>query len=180
MLHPPCLILNQDYTALTIIGWKRAICQQIIGKEMIGEGIRALEYYKDKYILSTGGDQYPVMAVAVTNRYIKMHRIVPLCKKNLLLRDNSTCQYCNTEVRGRNGTVDHVVPRSHFKNKNDSNTWDNLVISCHQCNNKKGSRTPKQAGMKLLREPKIPSYSNIFFINIKKTYKIPEEWKMYI
>ena len=34
--------------------------------------------------------------------------------------------------------------------------WENIVTSCYACNDRKGSRTPEQAGMKLLRQPKKP------------------------
>ena len=35
--------------------------------------------------------------------------------------------------------------------------WENIVSSCYACNLRKGSRTPEQAGMKLLRQPKKPA-----------------------
>jgi 5-methylcytosine-specific restriction endonuclease McrA len=34
--------------------------------------------------------------------------------------------------------------------------WENIVVACKDCNSKKAGRTPKQAGMKLLKEPKRP------------------------
>lgn len=179
--HGPCLVLNQDYTALTIINWRRAICQQIIGKEFVGEGLRALEYYKEDYITSAGGDHFPVMAVSITNRYINMNRKVPLCKKNLVIRDKSTCQYCGLKLSGKNVTIDHVIPKSRFQRKVEANTWDNVVVSCHDCNNrKKRDQTPQQANMTLLSTPKMPSYSNLFFMNLKNTYNIPKEWEVYV
>tara|TARA_R110002020_G_scaffold46539_17_gene132390 strand:- start:3824 stop:4369 length:546 start_codon:yes stop_codon:yes gene_type:complete len=178
--HAPCLILNQDYTPITIVSWKRAICQQIIGKEMIGEGINVIEYYKDDYITSSNSETFPVAAVAVTNRYIKLTRKVVLSKKNLMIRDNSTCQYCSKKISGKNATIDHIIPKSSFTNKSDSNKWENLVICCHSCNNKKRNRTPQQAGMKLISEAKCPSFATIFFIDIKKNYKIPKEWGIYL
>ena len=33
----------------------------------------------------------------------------------------------------------------------------NLVISCRPCNQRKGNRTPEQAGMSLLYTPYLPS-----------------------
>jgi hypothetical protein len=33
----------------------------------------------------------------------------------------------------------------------------NLVISCRQCNQKKGNRSPEKAGMSLIYAPYIPS-----------------------
>ena len=48
--HKPCLVLNQDYSPLSVISWKRAICLDIIGKEIIGEGVRVIERYNDDFI----------------------------------------------------------------------------------------------------------------------------------
>jgi 5-methylcytosine-specific restriction endonuclease McrA len=36
------------------------------------------------------------------------------------------------------------------------NTWQNLVACCLACNQKKGGRTPEQAGMRLKAHPKGP------------------------
>ena len=44
-------------------------------------------------------------------------------------------------------TLDHVIPRS----RAGESAWENLVACCHPCNNRKGSRTPEEAGMKLAR-----------------------------
>ena len=63
--HKPCLILNQDWTPLTVVNWKRAICLGIIGEEMISEGVRIIEWYSDDFVKSSGGDFVKVPAVAV-------------------------------------------------------------------------------------------------------------------
>jgi 5-methylcytosine-specific restriction endonuclease McrA len=47
-------------------------------------------------------------------------------------------------------TLDHVIPRS----RAGETAWENLVACCHRCNNRKGNRTPEEAGMKLLRPPR--------------------------
>jgi len=36
--------------------------------------------------------------------------------------------------------------------------WNNVVLSCFSCNQKKGNRTPEEASMKLRREPKPLTY----------------------
>ena len=67
---------------------------------------------------------------------------VALTKKNILLRDNYTCQYCGLKGE-RMMTVDHVHPRS----KGGPSTWENLVCACTRCNNRKNNRTPEHANM---------------------------------
>ena len=94
-------------------------------------------------------------------------------RANVIWRDQNTCQYCSKEEESRVLTIDHVVPRS----KGGKNTWENLVTACKKCNQKKGNKTPKEANMKLLREPKRPK-SNILRTIGKK--QISDLWKNYL
>jgi 5-methylcytosine-specific restriction endonuclease McrA len=73
-----------------------------------------------------------------------------LSRKNILLRDRNTCQYCATVLPSGELTLDHVTPRS----RGGSSTWENLVACCHTCNRRKGNQSPLEAGMKLMREPR--------------------------
>ena len=136
---------------------------------MPGEGVIVLEHYKDDFVKSSGGIKFFIPAVAVTSRYIKRQRSIKLKKTNLLVRDNSTCQYCNLKLSTKNTTIDHVKPKSHFQTKEDAHTWDNVVIACSRCNTKKAN--------KLLKQPREPNSNNFFsFLN----FPIPEEWSIYV
>jgi 5-methylcytosine-specific restriction endonuclease McrA len=73
-----------------------------------------------------------------------------LSRKNLLLRDRYTCQFCGRAFPAHELTLDHVIPRS----RGGHTDWDNLVACCHKCNNLKGDRLPEEAGLKLLRPPR--------------------------
>lgn len=66
-------------------------------------------------------------------------------KRAILTRDGFQCAYCG----GKGTTVDHITPQS----KGGENTWENLITACQECNNRKGNRTPEEAGMKLLFQP---------------------------
>jgi 5-methylcytosine-specific restriction endonuclease McrA len=68
----------------------------------------------------------------------------------VFMRDGYACQYCGRETRDL--TLDHVVPRS----QGGVHSWENVVSACRLCNRRKGGRTPEQADMKLLSEPKAP------------------------
>ncbi len=78
------------------------------------------------------------------------HQTRSLSRKNILMRDRYTCQYCLRPMPSSELTLDHVIPRS----RHGETTWENLVACCHTCNNRKGSRTPDEAGMKLERQPR--------------------------
>ena len=167
-MHKPALVLNTDGSPLRIITWKRAICLEIIGKEMPGEGVTILKYYDD-YVKSAGGLVMQVPAVAITNRYINVKRQIPLTKANVIMRDKSRCQYCNIHLSSEMITIDHVTPKKMFKNKIDATTWTNVVVACKPCNIRKGGRTPSQEGMPLINKPFEPNIYNFWHFQ-----KLPE------
>ena len=61
MQHQPALVLNTDGIPLRVISWKRAICLDILGKEIPEEGITVLKYYDD-YVKSAGGLEVQIPA----------------------------------------------------------------------------------------------------------------------
>ncbi|SCL67270.1 HNH endonuclease [Micromonospora chersina] len=69
----------------------------------------------------------------------------------VLRRDGRRCAYCD----GPASTVDHILPRS----RGGRNTWGNTTAACYACNQRKGDRTPAEAGMPLRREPGTPSWA---------------------
>lgn len=94
-------------------------------------------------------------------KIIKLKRIVKAIRKatqiayskyNVHTRDNFTCQYCNLKLNQKSATIDHILPKS----RGGQNTWENTVTACGRCNNKKDSKTPREANMKLLRQPQKP------------------------
>jgi 5-methylcytosine-specific restriction endonuclease McrA len=77
---------------------------------------------------------------------------------NLFDRDGRRCLYCGrteAEVRraGLRLTRDHVVPLS----RGGRDEWRNVVTACEPCNNSKADRTPDEAGLRLLAEPRTPT-----------------------
>lgn len=73
-------------------------------------------------------------------------------RENVYARDHGRCQYCGLAVARPESTYDHVVPRAH----GGLTTWQNVVIACMPCNQRKGGRTPAQAKMVLRAEPVKP------------------------
>jgi 5-methylcytosine-specific restriction endonuclease McrA len=72
-------------------------------------------------------------------------------RPGVLRRDGHRCAYC----AGAATTVDHVLPRS----RGGRNTWSNTVAACYPCNQRKGDRTPAEAGMRLLIDPAVPTWA---------------------
>jgi len=93
-----------------------------------------------------------------------------ITRRAVFARDDWTCQYCGSRS---NLTVDHVVPRS----KGGASSWDNIVASCAPCNRRKGNALPRQAGMRLFKQPKAPNPS--VFIQVASP-TIPIAWRAYL
>jgi len=90
--------------------------------------------------------------------YSKIPVKLRINRKNILLRDNYICTYCNKKKQIGELNVDHIEPKS----KGGKNTWENLSCSCVKCNSHKRDRTPKEAGMKLHYAPKKPTIHLLF------------------
>ena len=75
-------------------------------------------------------------------------------KRNVTIRDRAVCQYCGASPGWSRLTIDHILPRS----RGGDTSWENCVVACKPCNNRKGNRTPKEAGLKLRHEPRRPPW----------------------
>ncbi len=103
-----------------------------------------------------------VILLNVFNGFVK--REVRLSRRNIFERDEQRCQYCGHRFSKQDLTIDHVMPRS----RGGRDTWENLVLACLRCNLKKGSRTPDEASMQLLRRPVAPHWLPRFGAQIPK------------
>jgi 5-methylcytosine-specific restriction endonuclease McrA len=158
------LMLNQNYEPLTICSAKRAIVLLFQGKaEMIATA--------DGLLVHTVTRSYSLPSVVRLWQYRKVpFKSIMLTRKNVIIRDGNRCQYCGSSKGPM--TVDHVVPRT----IHGTDTWTNLVCACAKCNNRKGDRTPEQAGLKLLKRPTRPSY--IMFI--QRDHEVSAQWRPYL
>ena len=153
------LVLNFTYEALNITSFQRA------GKAEVVAG-------RSQMLKSTRYEMRLPSIIRMLYYIRRPMQKVALTKKNILLRDDYTCQYC--QLKGeRLMTVDHVVPKS----KGGPSTWENLVCACMRCNNRKNNRTPEHANMLLKRKPKAPKY--IPWIRVKRN-TLPDEWHKFL
>lgn len=178
-----CLLLNADYSPLTVITWKRAMMWSFRYEHNHNLSIEILDFYKNDYI-SGVNKKYPVPAVAKTNRYFRINNCkIKFSRKNIFIRDNYCCQYCGIKNDISKLTYDHVIPKSIWNGNQSPTTWTNIVTSCIDCNRKKGNKTPKQANMTLKNLPIMPQKS-IKYLPIttflSKIDKIPKEWELYL
>lgn len=92
--------------------------------------------------------------MVVLREFVKPGRLAAFTRFNLFLRDEFSCQYCGSKG---DLTFDHVVPRA----KGGRTTWENVVASCAPCNLRKGSKSLRQAGMRLKRQPVRPTAAQL-------------------
>jgi len=142
--HDHVLVLNASYEFLNVATLERAVKLIYKGKAEVVESIDGREIGSTRLRI-----RMPSI-IRMLYYIVRPHKDVPMTKKNVLLRDEHTCQYC-----GRLGdTIDHVLPRS----RGGASSWENCVCACSLCNTRKNSRTPDEANMTLVRKPKRPAY----------------------
>lgn len=184
--YTKCLLLNADYTPLSIISWQRALIWFMRQENNQKYGIDILDFYKNDFIQGVNKKKYPIPAVAKTKRFFKIAKqVVTFSRKNIFIRDNFTCQYCDKKFEYKELTYDHVVPKSLWNYELGSPTcWTNIVTACTNCNRRKGNKTPKQANMSIKNLPVVPNknpkYLPVSHHLSKIKDQIPTEWFVYL
>ena len=87
------------------------------------------------------------------------------------------CQYCGQKVPMAEFTFDHVVPRQ----RGGATRWENIVVSCPPCNQRKGHRLLEECRMRLRAQPVRPkSLPGMAFPTLTWGEGLPETWKDYL
>lgn len=162
------LVLNYSYEPLQFCGAKRGLLMVLSG--------RAEQIECDGYVVRSPSTSFQLPIVIRVLKMVKRNhrRQVAFSKKNILRRDNYTCQYCGD--RERMLTVDHVLPKS----RGGKTSWNNVVVACKPCNLKKGNKTAREAEMELSQKPRRPDFSYHPFIVPDGPASHVESWKKYL
>ena len=182
------LVLNRNWQAINIRTPAEAFCQMATNVatalDIDGENnIRPVTW--DEWITLPirdgdnavhtvrGAIRVPTVIVAVN--FAKVPKKRPkLSTKSIRERDGNRCQYTGKLLRPDEGSLDHVLPRSH----GGKDRWENLVWSDKTVNAKKGNRLPHEAGLKLLSMPRAPKELPITVL-IRNPHGIPE-WNLFV
>lgn len=157
------LVLNASYEPLNITTWRRAIVLLLKGK--------AEEIEHNGKLLR---ENMQLPTVIRLRSYVKMpYKEISLSRRNVLHRDDYTCQYCG--IKKHDLTIDHIVPRS----RGGGDHWENVVAACLKCNVKKGGRTPREADMPLMTTPRRP-FSHVTFEISKHANGSLSGWTKYL
>ena len=171
VLDSKVLVLNRVYAAIRVVNARRAFTflakdvAEVIAVEDgtyrnydfsswtdIAELQRSFEPERHDWIRTTRITIAVPKIIRLFDYDRRPRRTVKLNRRNIYARDENRCQYCGRTFPTRELTLDHVRPRV----QGGDNSWNNLVCACVKCNARKGGRTPRQAGMRLVREPLQP------------------------
>lgn len=155
-----CMVFSADSIPLAPISPERALVNILFKKTMY-----LIEAHPTKFIRTKDKVYpYPQIVGLVAYHQLPKHYYGPVSLNlwTLKRRDQNTCQYCGRkegELKDKEFmNKDHIFPQD----RGGEDIWENLVLSCNTCNNKKGNRTPQEAGMTLLREPTAPNRWQIY------------------
>ena len=164
------LVLSQSYQPVARISWQRALTLLFSGK------VEVIEEYEDWTVRSVTLELKVPSIVRFVKKIFRKLR-VRFSRENVFARDSGRCQYCLRKVTRAEATFDHVVPRA----QGGHTRWENIVIACTPCNQKKGGRTPAQAGMKLHTEPVRPKrLPDVLRLTFRTDQSMPESWKHWL
>jgi 5-methylcytosine-specific restriction endonuclease McrA len=139
------LLLTPWMAPHRVIAWERAVVLVVLGK------VDVLEEYEEEIRAPSLELRMPAVVRLKKGGAVKQG--VRFSRINVYTRDGFRCQYCGERKTMRHLNYDHVVPRV----RGGKTVWENIVTSCYACNDRKGSRTPEEAGMTLRKKPFKPS-----------------------
>jgi 5-methylcytosine-specific restriction endonuclease McrA len=142
------LVLDTGYQPVARVPCMRAVTLLFSGK------VEVIETYADWTVRSVTVELQVPSVVRFLRGVRGRKRAIRFSRENVFARDAGRCQYCGRRVARPEATYDHVVPRA----QGGHTRWENIVIACLPCNQRKGGRTPAEARMKLLSVPVKPAH----------------------
>ncbi len=180
MINSSVLVLNRSYFPVNLTTVKNAFCMLYRGvAKAVDNQYKTFNYESWSQIAVEQREE----SIGLVDKLIKIPRVIMLVaydrvpktqvrftRANIFARDRNICQYCGKPFTRNELSIDHVIPRSY----GGKSLWDNVVCCCFNCNRKKGGKTPKQAGMKMLTPPHRPRWTPLSRISFQDTKH--KEW----
>ena len=166
-LHKPVLVLNASYEPINICAARRALV-------LVLKGVASAEEESHAHVHSARHAMRVPSVIRLLEYRRIPHQTRALSRKNILMRDRYTCQYCHRILPSSELTLDHVVPRS----RGGKDAWENLAWSAKEVNQKKADRLPHEAGLKLLSTPRAPKELPVSAL-IRNTGE-QGDWKLFL
>lgn len=182
------LVLNRNWQAINIVTPATAFSQMCVdtatGLDIQGEEIMIPTRWNDWLDLpvrdednqvGTPRGQIRVPTVIVLARFDRVPVKRPrFSARSLWERDGGRCQYTGRILRPGEGNIDHILPRS----RGGTTTWENCVLAAREVNSRKADRTPEEAGLRLVRQPKAPRELPVTML-LRNPHDI-KDWKPFL
>lgn len=160
------LVLNRNWQAINTTTPAQAFCS------MATDVATGLDIHVDEYMQPTRWVDWvrlPVRegdgSVRTASGLVRLPTVIVLAKyskvpmrrpsfslRAIRARDGNRCQYTGKMLAPDEGNIDHVIPRS----RGGATSWRNCVLASVKVNSKKAAKTPREAGLKLIRQPAEP------------------------
>jgi 5-methylcytosine-specific restriction endonuclease McrA len=184
MVNAHVLVLNKSYLPVHVTTVRRAFCLLYAGlARAVNAQYETFDYESWSRITIERNDE----TIGLVDRVIKVPRVILLLaydrvpkrrvrfsRYNIFARDRCTCQYCGRRFSRPELNLDHVIPRA----QGGTSTWENVVCSCHECNRRKGGRTPGEARMKLIAQPRKPAWTPPISLSVPAVMR--REWAPFL
>lgn len=165
LLSQPTLVLNRSWQAICTTSVRHAIVLLYRGRAKVISPdtyeLYDIESWSDLSQIKNGPRIHGVSfsipipeVVILTGCDVYPRPKVVFSRKNIFKRDRFACQYCGAHPKVTDLTIDHVHPKS----RGGRSTWENCVVSCRDCNERKGNRTPEEARLSLRSTPRMPAW----------------------
>ena len=189
LLNQPVLVLNRLWQAVNICTARRALTLLFEGNAQVvfqsANGDYQTFDFREWRDLSR--EQPHDESISTVSFRICVPRVILLLvfdrlpkkevkftRHNIFERDRNRCQYCGKTFDRKDLNLDHVIPRD----QGGPTTWENIVCSCIRCNTRKANRTPREAGMRLIRKPRRPKWRP--FVQIHLGAPLHDSWRRFI
>ena len=179
------LVLNRSWLAVNVASVRRAVCLMALGHARAVDPESFSTHDFQRWIeISEGGNGDCLHAISflfrvpeiivLTGYNGRQSRGLKLSRRNVMERDEHSCQYCGRRLDASRLTIDHVIPRS----RGGQTVWENVVAACNRCNDGKGDRTLEQAGMHLERPPRRPRWAAT--VGLRRGARRRESWQRFL
>lgn len=163
VLNEKVLVLNKQWQALREVTVEVALTNMCNGsltaidteqmRPVSWDDWLTLSVREGDGVIHTARLSVRVPTVVCASNFAGMPKRKPkLSNEGIAHRDGKVCQYSGEYAP--DGNVDHVVPVSRGGARK---SWENMVWSKRGLNSKKGNRLNHEAGLNLIRAPKVPT-----------------------
>ncbi|HLU39627.1 MAG TPA: HNH endonuclease [Planctomycetota bacterium] len=184
LLSAPVLVLNRCWVPVHVTTVRRALCLVYRGAARVvaPDTLEVHSFHEWVCLPDPPATSWlrgvrtrvPVPEVIHLVTYDRVPRYeAPFTRRNLYHRDDYTCQYCGVRLPVDRLSIDHVRPRS----KGGKTSWDNCVLACVRCNTRKADRSPQEARLRLMRQPKRPRWSP--YLGVANDKQLPS-WQRFL